>query len=128
MSQSIILKQAVEYNFQNFVQGNTFDFYLDFFQDDAGTIPMDLTGSDFVMDISREDGGCCFSNVTKESLTIGDGLSIIIPPGGTVLNRLNVSKILSSTDGLYRQSITWTDSLGVIFTCEKGKLRIDKKI
>lgn len=127
MGISIKLNQALEYDFLDYVSGNTFAFYIDFFQDDKGLIPMDLTGSDFVMDIRREDGCCCFRDQIKETLSIGDGLSLSIPAGGTILNRFNISKILESTMGRYNQSITWTDSVGKVFTCEKGKLKIEAK-
>lgn len=130
---TIKMNQALEYDFEDYIQGTTFDFTLDFFQDDKETQPIDLTGSTFVMSILREDRGCCFRNETKETLTLGDGLSIgnELDDNGNIVNtnnRLIVSKVLLSREGDYDQSVIWTDTAGKVSACERGKLSIEKQI
>lgn len=124
---TIILNQELEYDFEGYTYGNTFAFYIDFFEDKAETQPIDLTGSTFLMRFKRPDNGCCFGSATHEDLELGSGITVSNDDLGNVNNRFNVSKILESLAGHYDQYITWTDSLGVVRTFERGKLKIDPK-
>lgn len=125
---TINLSQFLEYDFEGYVQGNTFVFYLDFYQDDAETVPRNISTSSFIFDLLRKDGGCCWANNQVERLILGDGLSIADDDRGNVNNRLVISKILQSTPGHYNQNLTETDPASKVTTWEKGNLKIDKKV
>lgn len=120
----VSLIQAIERDF-DIIEGNTFDPYLDFFNDDK--TPFDISGSSFIMTIRRKDGRCCFGNTQNEVLTIGNGLVIKNDAAGNTNNRLQVSKILQSEVGHHKQDITWTNVSGRVSTVERGNLEIVAK-
>lgn len=118
------LIQAIDRDFQ-IIEGNTFDPYLDFFNDDK--TPFNIAGTSFIMTIRRKDGRCCFGTTQNEVLTIGNGLVIKNDGAGNINNRLQISKVLQSEVGHHKQDITWTDLTGKVLTVERGNLVIVAK-
>lgn len=116
---------AIEDDMQ-ILKGNTLDYMLEFYTDTAGTIPMDLTGYSFVMDISTEQDGCCIKTPTDEQLTVGNGLTLEINVSKvqSFPSVVHAYKILTSAVGRYFQSITGTSPAGKVTTFERGKLKI----
>ena len=112
-------------------QGSTFVWYLDFFQDKKYTIPVDLTGTNFVMDIKLDQSCVCHvapDLPIAEILTLGEGLSIEDDDDGNLNNRLLIAKVLDLIPGDYLQEITFTDASGRILPVETGTLQVIVKI
>lgn len=119
---SIKINGKLEYDFEGYIFGDTFEFSLEFFSDDKFLVPQDITGWQFIFDLSPINK-CGNPQPQTESLSVGNGITI-----GPGTNVLYVSKILVSEAGTYNQSLRSIEIGGRTITREQGTLLIDPKI
>lgn len=124
---TIKINQTIEYDFEDYTYGNTFEITaLDFYLDDKFLMPQVITGWSFIMDIKGDEECCNFERNQPPVETLGIGTGITLDP--VITNRIKISKVLTSFPGMYKQSITSTDTAGKVTTFERGTLKIDHKI
>jgi len=120
---TINISGTITLDIENYTQGDTFVLELEFFDDDKGLVPEDVSALKFFMDIQPSDS-CGNSTQDKETLSTDTGEIVM----GTTTNDIVITKKLTSPPGLMKQSLRSVDALGVIKTREDGTLQIKVKI